>query len=181
MITGSNKERLEQEIANLIDLVRGGREFFFEKSGLSLSSSGDWFNHWKSKELFQEHLELRQLELNIQLFYIKLASYYELIDHENLDVSTRRHAFAHDRTRHIFGKDVNYNFFLHKVAQNFKKVQVVFYEERPKDGENGLVESRDLELDRDINDFIFTWTKSSEEKQINTSSVEASGPAPKTT
>ena len=158
MITGSNKERLEQEIANLIQLISDGREFFFKESGLNRNSSDSFFNHWKSKELFQAHIELRQLELNIQLFYIKLASYYQLLSNsKNRDVKKQRNAFVHELTDLIFSKRVEYNFFLHKVTKNFKKIQFIFYEENSTENE-GLSKTLDLELDKDINDFIAVWT-----------------------
>ncbi len=164
MLSGSNRERLEQEIANLIDLISNGRKFFFQETGLSTSSSGEWFDHWKTKELFQKHLELRQLELNIQFLYIKLESYYKLIeDAEKIEgVKEPRLAFAHHLTQKIFGGKIEYNFFLHKVSENFKKVQIVFYDENPSDKE--LVRSIDLNLDKDINDFIKVWMDSNNSK-----------------
>ncbi len=160
MLTGSNKERLEQEIANLIDLISNGRTFYFQKTGFSTKSSNNFLGHWKSKELFQAHLELRQLELNIQLLYIKLASYYQLVvDNKIGNVKKQRNAFAHELTDLIFNKRVKYNFFLHKVTENLKKVQFVFYEEASTD-EQGLVKTLDLDLDKDITDFILAWTSS---------------------
>ncbi|MDE2096051.1 MAG: hypothetical protein KGL39_02280 [Patescibacteria group bacterium] len=159
MLTKSNKERLEQEIANLIDLISTGRNFFFQKTGFNVRSSNNFLNHWKSKELFQAHLELRQLELNIQLLYIKLASYYQLISDKKVgNVKKQRNAFAHELTNLIFSKKVKYNFFLHKVTENFKRIQFVFYEENPVSGD-GLVKTLDVDLDKDINDFILSWMK----------------------
>lgn len=77
--------------------------------------------------MFQEHLELRQLELNIQLFYIKLTSYYQLISSKNKDaVNKHRNAFAHELTPLIFNKKIRYNFLLHKVTKNFKKFNLSF-------------------------------------------------------
>ena len=154
MLTGSNQKRLEQEVANLIDFITRGRDFFFQKAGLNRNSSDDFLNHWAVKELFQAHLELRQLELNIQLFYIKLSSYYQLLsDGKGAKLKKQRNAFAHELTDMIFSKRVQYNFFLHKVTKNFKKIQFVFYEESGGD----LVKTVDLNLDKDINKFITTW------------------------
>lgn len=156
MLSTSNKERLEQEIANLIDLISKGRTFFFKQSGLSLESSDDWFDHWKSKELFQTHFELRQLELNIQLFYIKLSSYYKLTSNDkSKGINKQRQAFAHELTDIIFSERVEYNFFLHKVTENFKKIEFIFYGENNSDGKGIAV--LDLNLDKDINDFIKSW------------------------
>ncbi len=163
MIAASNKSRIEQEIANLITFISDGRSFFFAQTGLSSESSDDWFDHFKTKELFQEHLELRQLELNIQLFYIKLSSYYQLIaDKKGRDaVNKQRQAFAHELTDIIFSDRVKYNFFLHKVTENFKRIEFIFYEEdERKLIEQGsiLSETLDMDLDKDINDFISAWT-----------------------
>lgn len=79
MMASSNRERLEQEIVQLIYFIVEGRNFFFEKTGYSANSPDDFLNHFKSKELFAAHRELVQLELNIQLLYIKLSSYYRLV------------------------------------------------------------------------------------------------------
>ncbi|MDO8530158.1 MAG: hypothetical protein Q7S10_02015 [bacterium] len=151
MITGSNKERIEQEILSLIKFIINGRVFFFQKTGFSLQSSDDFQNHWESKELFQSYSELRQLELNIQLFYIKLSSYYKLVSREKVSsVAKPRNAFAHELNPIIFKGQVKYNFFLHKVTKNFKKVQFAFYEEN----NGGNTKALDLDLDKDINEFI---------------------------
>ncbi len=104
-------------------------------------------------------MELNQLQLNIQLLYIKLAAYDELLSRENRDVSTRRHVFAHANTRHILGKDVKYNFFLHKVSENFKRVQFVFYDENGMEEFPPNVKSIDLELDKDIRNFLSIWSE----------------------
>lgn len=171
MLTSSNKERLEQEIANLIRFISDGREFFFKKTGLNRNSSDDFLNHWKSKELFQTHLELRQLELNIQLFYIKLSSYYKLLSNaKDRSLKKQRNAFAHELTDLIFDKRAKYNFFLHKVSQNFKKIQFVFYEENPPDEED-FTRTLELDLDKDINDFIKVWTNNSPSTTIQPESV----------
>ncbi len=159
MLKGSNKERLEQEIANLIVFICNGRSFFFQKTGFDVNSSNNWLNHWKSKELFQKHLELRQLELNIQLLYIKLSSYYQLISSNKVrDTKKLRNVFAHGLTSMVFNKKAKYNFFLHKVTENFKKIQFIFYEENPEQLE-GLIKPLNLNLDKIINDFIIIWTK----------------------
>jgi hypothetical protein len=165
MISGSNKERLEQEIANLIDFISKGRFFFFKKTGLSLKSPNSWFDHWKSKDLFQKYIKLRQLELNIQLFYIKLSSYYKLtLNKKSASINKQRQAFAHELTDIIFNKRVKYNFFLHKVTKNFKKIQFIFYEDdanKLKKEGSILSKTLDLDLDKDINDFIDTWKSKS--------------------
>jgi hypothetical protein len=145
----------------LVLLLQAGR-FFFKKTGLSVNSSDNWLNHFVSKEVLNGTIELNQLQLNIQLLYIKLASYDELLSRENLDVSTRRHVFAHVHTRHVFGKDVNYNFFLHKVSENFKKIQFIFYDEEGMDNPESAVKTVDLELDKDIRIFLQIWSKAEE-------------------
>lgn len=171
MIAGSNRERLEQEIANLIRFISDGREFFFQKTGFNRNSSDGFLNHWKSKELFQAHLELRQLELNIQLFYIKLSSYYKLLSNlKDQSLRKPRNAFAHELTDLIFNKRTKYNFFLHKVSQNFKKIQFVFYEEKPQD-EDDFTRTLELDLDKDINDFIQVWTNNSPSTTTQPASV----------
>lgn len=162
MLAGTNKERLEQEIANLIGFICEGREVFFKESGLSLNSSDNFLNHFVCKELFQKHRALIQLELNIQLIYIKLASYYQLQSKEKVgEVKKQRNAFAHELTDLIFNKRVKYNFFLHKVSENFRRVQFIFYQEDAPNGtDNMLVKTLTLELHKDINDFITIWSKS---------------------
>ena len=60
MITGSNKQRIEQEIVSPINFVCKGREFFFQKTGLNLQSSDDWFNHFETKEIFHKYSEVDQ-------------------------------------------------------------------------------------------------------------------------
>lgn len=156
MIAPDNKARLEQEIATLIFLISKGREVFFQATGESRSSVIEWFDHWVTKELFVENEELQQLELNLQLLYIKLTSYYEELGlDKDLDLSTRRQAFAHSQTKHIFGPEAKYNFFLHKVTKNFGKVQFIFYEERTDGTYNST--TVDLDLDVDIANFLSTW------------------------
>ena len=158
MIASSNKERLEQEILTLVTLICDGRSFFFQKTNLNIESSDLWFDHFRTKDLFQEYLELKQLELNIQMFYIKILSYYQLISSgKSNSINKQRQAFAHHLTDLIFNKRVKYNFFIHKVTQNFKKIEFIFYEEDAKKlSEQGNILSKtlDLDLDKDINDFI---------------------------
>lgn len=111
MITSNNKERLTQEILSLIRLMSDGRDFFFIKTGLDRSSSSNFMDHWKIKDLFQNNIELTQLELNIQLFYIKLSAYYESSSEKNKKLAKPRNAFAHKLTSNIFNKKIKYNFF----------------------------------------------------------------------
>jgi len=160
MLAGTNKERLEQEIAALIDFISEGRRFFFNATGYSRSSSDNYVNHFVSKEVFHSHRELKQLELNIQLLYIKLASYYAVLNDSKGQgrVKKARNVFAHELTDLIFKKRVKYNFFLHKVSENFKRIQFIFYEETPE-GNDLLSKTFDIELDKDINDFLKEWSK----------------------
>jgi hypothetical protein len=62
----------------------------------------------------------------------------------------------------VFGKDVNYNFFLHKVSENFKKIQFIFYDEEGMDNPESAVKTVDLELDKDIRIFLQIWSKAEE-------------------
>lgn len=161
MLTRTNKERLEQEIANLIKFIAEGREIFFKEANFSLQSSDSWLNHFISKELFHKHPELIQLELNIQLLYIKLSSYYQLVpDGKTKDLKRPRNAFAHELTDLIFNKRVKYNFFLHKVSENFKKIEFIFYEEGSNENNEIFVKNLDLNLHDDINDFLSVWSTS---------------------
>lgn len=156
MVTGSNKERLEQEIANLISFISDGRTAFFLETGHSLESSDEFINHFQTMELFQSTKEFVQLDLNIQLFYIKLACYYDLISKKKWgDVKTQRNAFAHDLTNMIFNKRVKYNFLIYKVSENFKKVAYLFYSE--EDGTDPLAKTLELNLHEDINSFLTVW------------------------
>ncbi len=155
MLAETNKRRLEKEILNLIKFISKGRDFFFDKTGLSYGSSDNWFDHFLCKELFSKYPELVQLELNIQLLYVKLSSYYQLISSEKkITLIKPRNAFAHELTDLIFNKRVRYNFFFHKVTENFKKIQFIFYEEVNGETEKQLVTNLDLELDTDINYFF---------------------------
>lgn len=158
MLTSSNKERLEQEIANLINFISEGRSFFFKKSGGGLNSSDDFLNHFVSKDLFNAHPELKQLELNIQLLYIKLAAYYELVSKDKIEaINWQRNAFAHATTDLIFNRRAKYHFFLHKVSHNFKKIRLIFVEETEAEDHDLQDSSKvlDLDLNKDINDFLF--------------------------
>jgi hypothetical protein len=154
MHSGNNRERLQHEIAALIKFISDGREFFFQKSGQSLESSDDYLNWMVCMELFSKHPELTQLELNIQLFYIKLSSYYELIGRNDVDVKRARNS-----TPQIFNGNVKYNFFLHKVAHNLKRVMFIFYKELdPTEPEAESVQTTlEPELDSDIREFIRIW------------------------
>lgn len=160
MVTLKNKERLEQEISNLINLIARGRAFFFAQTETSLESSEDWFDHFATKDLFQKHLELIQLELNIQLLYIKLPAYYDLLDEKGA-LKKPRNAFAHELTDLIFSKRVKYNFFLHNVTCNFKKIEYLFYTEGSGESE-GSVDATPLilNLDEDIGFFLEKWKSS---------------------
>ncbi len=160
MLASSNKERLEQEIANLIRLISLGREVFFTKTGHTLDSSDNFLDHFVSKELFQTDSVLIQLELNIQLLYVKLSSYYQLTSSSKATALKKlRNAFSHELTDLIFNKRVHYNFFLHKVTENFKKVLFIFYEEDAKTLDKTLTKTLILDLDLDINNFLSTWSK----------------------
>ncbi len=162
MITGNNKTRLEQEIANLIHFIADGRAFFFAITGYSLISEDEFLNHWESKELFVEHSELRQLTLNIQLLYIKLASYYRLLGERQIEkeIRKKRLVFAHELTDVVFNKRVKYNLFLHKVTQNFREIEFIVYEEDPTNDADMLVETLVLKLDDDIKNFLAIWGQS---------------------
>jgi hypothetical protein len=164
MLTGSNKERLQQEIGNLIKLISDGRTFFFRKTRFTVNSSDNFLNHFTCIELFNSHQELTQLELNIQLLYIKLSSYYQLVSDKKMETLKKpRNAFAHDFTDLIFNKRVRYNFFLYKVSENFKRVEFLFYTENPIGGDPE-VKTLDLDLDNDIKDFIAIWSQWSKAK-----------------
>jgi hypothetical protein len=160
MLKGSNKERLEQEIANLIILIGDGRKLFFKTTGYSLTSPDTFFNHFYTMELFQDKKRFIQLDLNIQLLYIKLSSYYQaVLPKKTTGIKTSRNAFSHYLTDLIFNKKVKYNFFLYKVSKNFKKVEYLFYSEESKNDEV-LTKILTLDLDQDINDFLAIWSKS---------------------
>lgn len=135
---------------------------FFNKTDFSVNSPDNWLNHFVSKEILNGTLELNQLQLNIQLLYIKLAAYDELLSQENTDIKTRRHIFAHSHTRHVFNREVKYNFFLHKVSENFKKIQFIFYEEESETTSQETIKVIDLELDKDIKNFLSIWSKAEE-------------------
>lgn len=157
MLTGSNRNRLEQEIANLITFIVDGREKFFEVTGNSFNSLDNLVNHWEIIDLFQKHSELIQLELNIQLFYIKLSSYYDLIGEKNSSVNIKRNVFAHALSNLVFSKKIKYNFILYRVSENFKKIVFLFYKEESFE----KMESKNisLDLDKDIKDFLLIWDK----------------------
>ncbi|MFA6446406.1 MAG: hypothetical protein WCW14_04140 [Candidatus Paceibacterota bacterium] len=159
MLATGNKGRLEQEIATLIGFIAEGRAFFFAKTGFSVESSDGFLNHFVSKEVLNGNVELNQLQLNIQLLYIKLSSYYKLLaNSKEKGIRKPRNVFAHDLTDMVFGERVNYNFFLHKVSENFKRVQYVFYDENGMETFPPNVKSFDLELDKDIKDFLSIWS-----------------------
>ena len=160
MLSATNKERIEQEIVSLIKFISDGRRLFYKITGFSRDSSDNFLNHFVSKDIFSSYPELTQTELNIQLLYVKLASYYELIRESKArnEVKKARNAFAHELTDLIFNKRVNYNFFLHKVSENFKKLQFIFYDETAE-GQQVLSKIFDIQLDKDINDFLKIWSK----------------------
>lgn len=161
MIAGSNKERLEQEIANLIGFISDGREYFYRLTGNTIHSSDEMMNHFDVMELFQTHKELIQLDLNIQLLYIKLSSYFTITSKatsRSKGILVPRNAFAHDLADLVFDGRVKYNFFLYKVSLNFKKIEFLFYEESP--GDEPKVKIVPLDLDGDINQFLDIWKNS---------------------
>lgn len=162
MLSLSNKERLEQEIACLVKFISEGRQFFFEKTGEGLQSPDDYLNHWICKELVADHPEMQQLLLNIQLLYIKLSSYYAEVGSspDERSLAKPRNAFAHHMTDIIFSGRVKYNFFVHKFSQNFKMIMFLFYEtspEGPAESEKEPV-ALEVELFEDINRFLETWS-----------------------
>ena len=164
MITFNPKNRLEQEIGSIISFICEGRDVFFEISGESFSSEDVWFNHFETKDIFSQNSKLLQTDINVQMLYIKLYCYYELIGDKKLKDSVRvaRLAFAHALTSSIFHGEKNYNYFLHKVSKNFNRFCYVFYT-LTKDSENSESKSLDLELDKDINNFLTLWQNSNKE------------------
>lgn len=165
MLAGSNKERLEQEIANLILFISKGREYFFEKTSNDINSSDDLMNHFEIMGLFQSDENLIQLDLNIQLFYIKLASYYDLLSKDRGNINVQRNMFAHHNNDLIFHGRVKYNFLLYKATKNFKKVQYLVYSEDAKPEEESTVKTIDLDLDNDVNEFISLWSNSKKNRE----------------
>ena len=164
MLKGSNTERLEQEIAHLISFISEGRELFFKKTGNSLASNDEYVNHLKTIELFQEDKALIQLDLNIQLLYIKLSSYYDGMSKKwSRDVRVPRNIFAHKLTDLVFNKKVKYNFFIYRVSNNFKKVKYLFYSEQLVVADNSTTKVIELNLHKDINDFLEVWKNKSQE------------------
>lgn len=164
MIAGNNKERLQQEIANLIAFISDGRELFFDLTANNLNSSDEMINHWTVMDLFQTHKELIQLDLNIQLLYIKLSSYYSISsknDCKSKGIRLPRNAFAHHLNNLIFDGKVKYNFFIYKVSQNFKKIMYMFYQEDGNEEDEALVKTVTLDIDEDIKRFIEVWNKTS--------------------
>jgi len=178
MLTRSNKERLEQEIGSLIRFIAAGRDFFFKQTGFSVQSPDTFANHFVCKELFCKHPELIQLELNIQLLYIKLASYYKLTSRgTGRKISKERNVFAHELTDLIFQRRVRYNFFLHKASQNFKKLQFLFYDEEADHAKDpDWMKAVDLELDRDIKEFLAICSRNPNSRVGQESKVGISEP-----
>ncbi|MDQ5957451.1 MAG: hypothetical protein QG614_426 [Patescibacteria group bacterium] len=166
MITFSPKQRLEQEISTLITFISYGRELYYEKTGFTRSSSKEWYNHWLCKELFNENEYLLQTDLNIQLLYIKLNSYYEIYPKEIRSTNTKlpRNAFAHAHNDEIFKGRVKYNYFLHKVSEDFSKFMYLFY---AIDKENKDPITIELDLNEDINYFTNLWKISEEQTSQN--------------
>ena len=165
MITADNKGRLEQEIANLITFIDSGRAIFFRRTRLSLDSSDEFLGNLESMEIFQDE-EMIQLDLNIQLFYIKLSSYYSLVSkHKVKEVKVPRNSFAHEHTDLIFNRRVPYNFFIYKVAKNFKKIAYLFYSDATDDVEQDIsVRVLELDLDKDIKEFLTIWRDTTAKK-----------------
>jgi hypothetical protein len=164
MITFNSKNRLEQEISSIITFICEGRNIFFEMSGESLSSEDVWFNHFDTKDIFSNNSKLIQTDINVQMLYIKLYCYYELIKDKKLkdSVKVARLAFAHSLNDSIFNGEKNYNYFLHKVSKNFNRFCYVFYT-TTKNSEDSESKSLDLELDKDINNFLTSWQNSNKE------------------
>lgn len=164
MIAGNNKKRLEQEIANLITSISKGRELFFDLTNNSLDSSDEAMNHFTIMDLFQTHKGLIQLDLNIQLLYIKLSSYYSIASKDDFKSKKNRlprNAFAHDWNDLVFDGKVKYNFLIYKVSHNFKKVTYMFYREDGDEQDEVEVKTVVLDVHEDINHFLSIWNKSS--------------------
>lgn len=83
-------------------------------SGESLSSEDVWFNHFDTKDIFSNNSKLIQTDINVQMLYIKLYCYYELIKDKKLkdSVKVARLAFAHSLNDSIF---------------NGEKIIIIFY------------------------------------------------------
>ncbi len=163
MIAGNNKERLEQEIANLIAFISEGKELFFSLTGNSINSSDEMMNHFSVLDLFQTNKGLIQLDLNIQLLYIKLSSYYSIVskdDFRSKGIRLPRNAFAHDWNDLIFDGKVKYNFLIYKVSHNLKKVVYMFYKEDGDEKDEAVVKTIVLDIHEDINHFLGVWSKS---------------------
>ncbi len=164
MIAGNNKGRLEQEIANLITFISEGRELFFSLTGNNLDSSDEMLNHFTVMDLFQANRELIQLDLNIQLLYIKLSSYYSITskdDFKNKRIRLPRNAFAHDWNELVFDGKVKYNFLIYKISHNFKKVTYMFYKEDGDEKDEAVIKTVVLDIHEDINHFLSVWGKTS--------------------
>lgn len=164
MIAGNNKERLQQEIAKLIEFISEGRELFFDLTGNNLNSSDEMINHWTVMDLFQTHNGLIQLDLNIQLLYIKLSSYYSIEskdDFKSKGIRLPRNVFAHDWNNLVFNGKVKYNFLIYKVSQNFKKVMYMFYQEDGDEEGKTVAKSETLDIHEDIKRFLEVWGKTS--------------------
>ncbi len=162
MIGLKNKKRLEQEIAHLVSFITEGRELFFKLTNTSLSSTNSYINHFTIMDLFQTNQDMIQLELNIQLLYIKLSSYYYITEKnksQSKNIKIPRNVFAHDWNDLVFNKKIKYNFMLYKVSENFKKVMYLFYNEEQKDTDKPEVKSVELNIHSDINDFLEIWNK----------------------
>lgn len=159
MIGGNNKERLQQEIGYLGSFISEGRSIFFELTNNSLESPDEYMDNFTIMELFNTNRDLIQLNLNVQLFYIKLASYYAITAKEKSkrkDIKVPRNAFSHDLTDLIFNKKTDYNFFIYKVSKNFKKIIYLFYTGEADQPETKAIE---LNIDKDIREFLDIWTK----------------------
>lgn len=161
MLAISNETRLEQEISNIIAFICEAREYFFKLTGYTLNSSDRFINFWETIDLFQSDKKLIQLDLNIQLLFVKLYSYYELVSNEEKEkVKIPRLAFAHALTPLIFHGKINYNFFLYKVSENFKRIAFLFYTENPDNDnpENNVAHVQEINLDETIQSFLKIWS-----------------------
>lgn len=137
--------------------------YFFSLTGNSLDSSDEMINHFTVIDLFQTHKGFIQLDLNIQLLYVKLSSYYSIASKEDFGsrlIRLPRNAFAHDWNDLVFDGTVKYNFLIYKVSHNFKKVMYMFYKEDGAEEDEVFVKTVVLDIHEDINHFLSVWGKS---------------------
>ncbi|MEN9852109.1 MAG: hypothetical protein RI996_52 [Candidatus Parcubacteria bacterium] len=157
MFTLNSSDRIQQELALLILLISEGREYFFKKMGTSLTSPSQYINHFVVMDLFGGDKIFQQLELNIQLLYIKLHAYYSELKIQNKveSLSRIRNVYAHNKTNQLFNKKVSdYNFMIWKVSKNFKKIEYLCYVIGQAETETKTLL---LNIDSDISDFLYIW------------------------